>query len=280
MPEDHRKRTRPTPWTAAFSSTRVRLREHLRPLHRRELLTLVLLLVVSSSIWAFVVLADEVTEGDTHEIDRAVILALRNPADVSDPIGPHWIEEVGRDMTALGGTGVLTLLTLASAGYLWLEKKPRAAWFLLAAIGGGLLLSTVLKEAFDRPRPDLVPHGSIVYTASFPSGHSMLSAVTYLTLGALLARLQGRRLLKVYLLALAVLFTLLVGASRVYLGVHWPTDVLAGWSGGAAWAVLCWTVALWLQKRGEVEEEEVVEEAGTDASGREVVQVKPAAGGG
>jgi undecaprenyl-diphosphatase len=116
-----------------------------------------------------------------------------------------------------------------------------------------MLLSTLLKMGFDRPRPDLVPHGALVYTASFPSGHATLSAVVYLTLGALLARVQPRLVLKLYLLGLAILLTVMVGVSRVYLGVHWPTDVLAGWAVGAAWALLCWATALWLQRRGRVE---------------------------
>jgi undecaprenyl-diphosphatase len=98
-----------------------------------------------------------------------------------------------------------------------------------------------------------VPHGAIVYTASFPSGHAMLAAVVYLTLGALLARVQPRLVLKLYLLGLAILLTIAVGVSRVYLGVHWPTDVLAGWTLGAAWALFCWAAALWLQRRGQVE---------------------------
>lgn len=222
---------------------------------RRELVSLVLLLLVFGGTWAFVEVADEIGEKSTRQIDRQVILAMRTPDDLSDPLGPHWVEELGRDFTALGGNGYLSLLTLAVVGYLYLDKKPRAAWFVIVAVGGGLLLSSGLKELFDRARPDLVPHGSYTYTASFPSGHSMLSAVTYLTLGTLLARLQSRRVLKVYLLGVAVVFTLLVGVSRVYLGVHWPTDVLAGWSAGAAWAILCWTVARFLQRRGQVERE-------------------------
>ena len=83
----------------------------------------------------------------------------------------------------------------------------------------------------------------------------MLSAVVYLTLGALLARTQTHRGIKVYFLAVAGLLTVIIGVSRVYLGVHWPTDVLAGWVGGAGWALLCWLVMLWLQRRGKVEAE-------------------------
>lgn len=220
---------------------------------RRELVTLVLLLLAFAGTWGFVEVADEVGETSTRQLDRRMILALREPADVSDPLGPRWVEEIMRDFTALGSNGTVVLLGAAVVGFLYLDRKPHAAVFVVVAVGGGILLSNLLKELFERPRPDLVPHGSYTLTTSFPSGHSMVSAVTYLTLGALLARLQGRRVLKVYLLAVAVLFTLLVGASRVYLGVHWPTDVLAGWSAGAAWAILCWTVARFLQRRGRVE---------------------------
>ena len=203
--------------------------------------------------WAFVSVAGEVLEGDTEALDRALMLSLRVPQDLSDPLGPSWLEEAARDITGLGGNAVLTLVTLTSAVYLWMTGKGRAALLLLAAVGGGTVLSLLLKSGFERPRPDLVPHGTRVYTASFPSGHAMISAVTYLTLGSLLARTESRRAVKGFLLGLAVVLTLLVGASRVYLGVHWPSDVLAGWCGGAAWAALCWFVELQLQRTGQVE---------------------------
>jgi undecaprenyl-diphosphatase len=148
---------------------------------------------------------------------------------------------------------VLTLLTVAVAAWLALRRLWGATWLLLASVGGGIVVSTLLKLAFERARPDLVPHGSHVSSASFPSGHSMMAAVVYLTLGVLLARVEPRRRTKAYVLSVAVILTLLVGVSRVYLGVHWPTDVLAGWSIGAGWALLCWLVARWLQRRGAVE---------------------------
>lgn len=220
---------------------------------RREFALLAALAVAASAIWGFAELAEEVLEGETHAFDERILLALRSATDPSDPLGPGWLEELMRDLTALGSMGLLTIITLAVAAFLALDRKTHAALFVLLAVGGGALLSTLLKIGFDRPRPDLVPHGSIVYTASFPSGHAMLAAVVYLTLGALLARVQPRRLLKLYLLGLALLLTVAVGASRVYLGVHWPTDVLAGWAVGAAWALLCWTAALWLQRQGRVE---------------------------
>ncbi|MFZ0254539.1 MAG: phosphatase PAP2 family protein [Gammaproteobacteria bacterium] len=222
-------------------------------LGRYELATLISLVLVVGSIWAFVEIAEEVVEGETHSFDETILLAMRNAKDPADPLGPKWLEELARDFTALGSVGVMTLITVTVSGFLLLQARRRATLLILAAVGGGLLISTLMKQGFDRPRPDLVPHGSYVYTTSFPSGHSMMSAVTYLTLGALLARVQPRRQLKAYLLMIAILLTVLVGITRVYLGVHWPTDVLAGWTAGAAWALICWLAARWLQHRGQME---------------------------
>jgi undecaprenyl-diphosphatase len=198
-------------------------------------------------------LAEEISQGETHAFDTAILLAFRNPADTADPIGPWWLEQMMKDVTALGGTSVLTLITVVALGYLLIERKYHAAAFLLVAIVGGTLLSSLLKLGFDRPRPDLVAHGAQVYSASFPSGHALMSAAAYLTLGALLARVQKGRRLKLYFLSVAVALTMLIGVSRVYLGVHWPTDVLAGWCIGSAWALSCWLIAMWLQRRGEME---------------------------
>jgi undecaprenyl-diphosphatase len=224
---------------------------------RYEFVVLFAIFVVAGGAWFFMVLAGEVTEGTTQALDERLLLALRtNPQDLGDPFGPPWVEEMMRDITALGGFAILTLLTSGVFIFLLLQGKPHAALFLVVVVVGGALLSTTLKGAFDRPRPDLVPHGSYVQNASFPSGHSMLSAAVYLTLGALLARLQSGRALKLYVLGIAVLLTVLVGISRVYLGVHWPTDVLAGWAVGAAWAAGCLLVARWLQRRGHVEGDE------------------------
>jgi undecaprenyl-diphosphatase len=214
---------------------------------------LISLAALSFFAWAFLEIAGDVIEGDITRFDRTLLLALRSTGDPSDPVGPHWLEEAARDITGLGGHTVLTIVTFAAVVYLLLARKRHAALLVLVAVGGGMLMSTLLKLGFARPRPDLVPHNVRVYTASFPSGHAMLSAVTYLTLGALLARVEPRRRVKAFLLGVAILLTVLIGLSRVYLGVHWPSDVLAGWCGGAAWAALCWFVALQLQRRGEVE---------------------------
>jgi undecaprenyl-diphosphatase len=201
------------------------------------------------------VLADEVAEGDTRAFDERVLLALRVAGNPADPIGPRWFEEMMRDFTAIGGTGVLVLMVLAVAGFLTLTGKGYAALAVIVAVSGGTLLSQTMKWAYARPRPELAPHGAEIYTASFPSGHAMMSAIVYLTLGAMLARTQSSQAVKAYIISVAIFLTVLVGTSRVYLGVHWPTDVLAGWALGALWAIASWLAMLWLQARGQVEDE-------------------------
>lgn len=225
----------------------------LRPLARLEWGFLAGLALATGALWGFMEVADAVREGGTRSIDRSLLLALRNPADAADPWGPRWFEEMMRDFTALGGMAVLTFFTAAAIGYLLLDGKRHAALAVFIAVAGGQVLSTFLKLGFDRPRPDLVPHEAFVMTASFPSGHSMMAAVTYLTLGAMLARVGARLPHKVYVLALALLLTVTVGASRVYLGVHWPSDVIGGWAVGAGWALLCWSAMRRLQRRGRIE---------------------------
>ncbi len=215
----------------------------LRWLGGHEPQVLLAFVLVAGAVWGFAELADEVIEGETASFDERLLLALRTDDDVSDPLGPVWVEELARDITGLGGFGVLTLLTAAAAIFLLLQRRAGTALYLLLAVGSGILVSSLLKLFFDRPRPDLVPHAQAVYTSSFPSGHSMMSAVTFLTLGALLAAVQESLRLRAYLLGIAALLSLMVGTSRVYLGVHWPTDVLAGWTAGAAWALMCWALA-------------------------------------
>ncbi len=213
---------------------------------REQARLLIALLVFSLLVIGFIGLADQVTEGETRKMDERLFLLLH--ADDGTPIGPAWLEEVGRDATALGGNTILTLIALAVFGYLTLNKRWKDAAIIAISVIGGVIVSLLLKEAFDRPRPDLVPHLSHTLTSSFPSGHSMLAAVTYLTLGALVAEMAERKRQIVYPLVVALVLTVMVGVSRVHVGVHWPTDVLGGWMMGAAWALLCWTVIRWLQR--------------------------------
>jgi undecaprenyl-diphosphatase len=244
----------PGQWKAAEMLWRT-VRQTLAWFSGREPVVLLSMFLVVGGIWAFIEIADEVAEGEFQKIDEWAVRALRKADNPAEPIGPRWLQEMGRDATALGGVAWLVFFTFAVAGYLWLDKKTHMSVFLLGAAASGTLVGFALKSVFARPRPDVVPHLAYVTTHSFPSGHSMLSAVVYITLGTLLAAVVARRRLKVYILSIAIVLPLIVGISRVYLGVHYPTDVLAGWMAGLAWALLCWLVARWLQRRGEVESE-------------------------
>src|SRR6185436_12628810 len=169
--------------------------------------------------------------------------ALRSASDPSKPIGPAWVEYAMLDLTALGGPTVLALVVFAVAGFLLLQTRYRTALVVLVTAASGELANYALKSAFMRPRPTIVPHLRDVVSTSFPSGHAMESAIIYLTLGTMLMRIAERRLTKIYCLAIAGMLTLLVGVSRVFLGVHYPSDVIGGWILGFVWASICWLVA-------------------------------------
>jgi len=207
-------------------------------------LTLFLMIAVLGILGGFVLLAGEVAEKETRKFDERVLLAMREPGNTSDPIGSPRVEEIARDLTALGGVTVLTIVALVSFGAAAFSGRAKLGGAALAAVVSGSVASNLLKSGYSRPRPDLVEHGAWVYNASFPSGHSMMSAVVFLTLAILLARIQKRRAVRSFIVGVAVFITVLVGISRVYLGVHWPTDVFAGWALGAAWAVAFWLVAM------------------------------------
>ena len=213
----------------------------------------ILILALACLLLAFGLVAQNVVEGATSAFDQSIILAFREPGNPSALIGPAWVQEAARDVTSLGSIIVLVIITLAVAGYLFLERKYAAAWLMLIAVFGGITLSDLLKFAFARPRPDLVSPAARVFTTSFPSGHATLSAITYLTIAALLAQSQSSAKIGRYFVVLAALLTILIGTSRIYLGVHYPTDVLGGWCIGAAWALGCWVLMTWFQHRSQVE---------------------------
>ncbi len=221
---------------------------------RNEKTVLVAGLLLIGGVWAFNAIADEVHEGETQAFDEWVLRQLREPNDPADPIGPSLVEEAARDITALGGVTVLLIVVASVSVALLLQRRLGAMWLLLGSTIGGAILSTALKDLFDRQRPGVVPHLTDVLTASFPSGHAMLSAVVYLTLGVLLSRLVANAWARAWCLVVAMGITLLVGLSRLYLGVHYPTDVLGGWAAGMAWALACWLLARRLQRRGKVEQ--------------------------
>lgn len=222
------------------------IKQSLEKNHLIEYATEISLVLLSLGLFGFFKLTEEVVEGDTRGFDQSVLLWFRNKADLSDPIGPQWLEVVVRDITALGGLVILGLLTIAACGYLWLTQRHKLALFVAVSIPAGALLNTLLKEYFTRPRPDIVPHGTEAALSSFPSGHAMMSAVVFLTLGALLSLSTENTRIKIYILFWSVFLTVIVGISRVYLGVHWPTDIIAGWIAGGTWAVLCLLVGHWL----------------------------------
>jgi len=222
---------------------------------RRELTWLLVLLGLATLLFIFVKLAGEVMEGDTQAFDTHVLRALRETNDPATPIGPRWLSGVAMDLTALGGPTVIGLLVFSITVFLLLQGMSRHALIVLSAAVSAWGLEWMLKAAFARARPAVVPHLREVFSPSFPSGHALESAAVYLTLGAMLMRLAERRLTKIYCVAMAMFLTLLVGASRVYLGVHYPTDVLAGWIVGLFWASICWLVERRLERRADVRAE-------------------------
>ncbi|WP_417580625.1 phosphatase PAP2 family protein [Pelagibacterium sp.] len=207
--------------------------------------------LAAALVFAFLEIADEVSEGETHENDIAILEMFRAPGDANQMIGPFWFQESVRDITALGSFSILTLVVSIVVIYLLLTRRAGAALLVAGAVISGALLSDLLKEVFDRPRPEFSAVAGEL-SASFPSGHSMISAVTYLTLGALLARLTDLRREKVFFFGVAIVLTALVGMSRVLLGVHYPSDVIAGWALGAAWALAATSLASILRGRGKI----------------------------
>jgi undecaprenyl-diphosphatase len=213
-------------------------------------------LLVLASIWAFSTIAGEVLEGNTRHFDEWVLSALRRPDDPHTLRGPFWLRLGAEDITALGSAIVLGLTVLAVTGYLFLHGLYKNGLFIFAASVGGWFLNWSLKAVFERTRPDIVPHLREVMSSSFPSGHALTSAAVYLTLGALLMRIAEGRLAKYYCIAIAMFVTFLVGCSRVILGVHYPTDVIAGWLIGMSWALFCWVVERILERRAGLRREQ------------------------
>ena len=225
------------------------VRRHISSRDRAELAVLGAALALIALALVSFVLVGLVLDGETQGFDERILHSLRKADDPAQPVGPRWLEYAALDVTALGSATVLGLVVFAVIGYLLLQGLPRMALFVLIASMGGSILNGYLKTLFGRARPDVVPHLREVMSLSFPSGHAMTSAAVYLTLGALLMRVSSRRVTRWYCMGVAAMATILVGLSRVYLGVHYPTDVLAGWMIGLSWALLCWIVERLLERR-------------------------------
>ena len=207
--------------------------------HIPEYATEITLILVSLGLLVFAGLTGRMINGETGFFDQRVLLWFRNSEDLADPIGPELLEVVVRDITALGGVIVLALICLFVLGVLCLRKLYGLAGFVLVSVVAGSLMNTLLKEIIARPRPDIVPHATDAALSSFPSGHTMMSTIVYLTLGALLSLSTNNTRIKLYILAWSIVLPFMVGVSRLYLGVHWPTDIIAGWIAGATWSLLC-----------------------------------------
>jgi len=203
---------------------------------RTELRLLVGLTLVSGFLWAFLVVMGEVREGDT--LDRPILLAFRKPGELGVPVGPRWLQETARDVTALGGFTILGLVVAMSVVILWIHRRRLQAIVLAVAVVVGQVVAEFVKYLVGRDRPDLVPHLDQVYSSSFPSGHSAMSPIVYFTLAGIFAAGEPNRAAKLLLIGMAAVIVLSIGISRVYLGVHWPTDVMAGWALGTAVALL------------------------------------------
>ncbi len=227
-----------------------RLRHHrLWQLAREEIAAVSALAVVALGGFLFAVAADAMREPGGQAFDMAVLQALRPPGHPHDPIGPWWLQEAALDLTSLGGISVLGLFALITVGFLLIQRKYLSGVLLALGLLGGVTLSEGLKAIFNRPRPPADYQAVETLNASFPSGHALLATVFYLSVGVMMARAFQRRQLKAYIMSVAIGLALIVGLTRIYLGAHWLTDVLAGWSIGAVWAMTLWLVALGVEFR-------------------------------
>jgi undecaprenyl-diphosphatase len=220
-----------------------------RVIMRREGRTLVYFALASGLAFLLLVGVRMILGEPQHAFDNAILVSLRDPANLATPVGPPWLLATARDITALGGWPVMSLLTAALSGYLATRREWGIIALVVSAVIGQSLIVHFLKDFIGRERPTVVPHLVDVSTLSFPSGHAASAAALYLVLGAILAREAQYNGQRVYVIAAAITLTLIIAASRVYLGVHYPTDVLAGLCVGAIWASIVWLAAYFIQHR-------------------------------
>lgn len=227
------------------------LEARIKWLRAPELRLLVILGVIAALVLVFLVLGSEVAEGETQAFDRAILLGFRHTPD--DPIGSLGFQAAVINLSALGSVAVTTVVTLIAIGYLVLANRRRLAALVAVCALGAAAWMWLLKTLYGRTRPTVVTQLDPLSSLSFPSGHSMISAALYLTLAVLIARTLPERRLRIFVVATGAALAVLVGLSRIYIGVHYPTDVVAGWAVGVAWALACGLLARWLGGKGKVE---------------------------
>ena len=213
---------------------------------RTEIAAVSALSILALGVLIFIEIADGLTQADGHVFDQA-ILSMLHPVP-GHPVGPWWLEEAALDLTSLGGIAVLGLFATVVVIFLLLQRQVLSALLLALGLLGGVGLSEGLKALFGRGRPPLDHQVVETLNASFPSGHALMSTVFYLSIGVMLAQTLPTRRLRVYVMSVSILFALIVGLTRIYLGAHWATDVLAGWSIGAAWAMVLWLIAYGVER--------------------------------
>lgn len=215
----------------------------------REVSILFIFFAMAVCLFVFIQIAYAVSDGEIYSIDKEILLLFRNSDNPDLTLGSERAQYIMRDITALGSSTILTIIVLFVVLYLAFKKEIRSIIFVLtAAIGGGVLVQ-ILKFLFARPRPEIVPQLVSEISMSFPSGHSAMSAVVYLSLAVLISRIETSKKMRVFFISSALIITFIVGLSRIYLGVHYPTDVLAGWMIGLFWSLLCWFVASIIEKK-------------------------------
>jgi len=217
------------------------LKRCLARVKRLETQALLIWFSLTTALWAFFALGAEVGEGDTGAFDMYLISLLRTSSNGGEAIGPAWFKDSMRDVTALGGFTFLTLMTIVVVLGLLFHRKRREGIIVAATAISAHISIEILKFLYDRPRPDSVLPPIHAYSASFPSGHTTESTAIFLTVATVIASLEAKHNTKILTYTAATFVIVAIGFSRVYLGMHWPTDVLGGWVLGAAWALAAWT---------------------------------------
>lgn len=226
-----------------------RLWSRVRGLEARIVVGIMLIL---AAVLAFFRLGSAVRGGLTLDLDRQIILALRDPANPGQPRGTFWTRDLLHDLSALGGVAVLTLTVLVATVFLWINGRRRHATVLVGTVAAASVVGELLRSSYHRARPDLVAYGDYFSESSFPSGHSLTSTAVWMTLAIIIASLERTRLGKVTAFVAGVFICLAAGFSRVYFGVHWPSDVLGGWLLGSGWALAAWiALSAWKAKEGK-----------------------------